>query len=151
LTLNVIVTPPIALNPLLVVPVNVMELDVKELSPKLPDWSAPEFEVTLLIVVVKPFICMTKVPVAESVLPKNVKLTWLAVMATEPDMPEPPQLSLFGPIQNPWAAGKGPPSGVIVTVPVSDVLKFTWLPRLAGFTVTGKAEEGLLLKFESPL
>jgi hypothetical protein len=47
--------------------------------------------------------------------------------------------------------GKGPPIGVIAIPPVSDVLKFTWLPRLPGFTVTGKAEDELLRKFEAPL
>src|ERR1700721_2621179 len=101
-----------------------MELEVNEVSPKVPDWRAPELEVTLLIVVVKPLRTITNVPEADSVLPKNVKLTWLPVMATVPLMPEFEQLSTFGPTQNPWVAiGKGPPSGVIVTVPVSVVLK----------------------------
>jgi hypothetical protein len=99
--LNVIVAPPIPLNPLLVLPVNVIELEVNEVSPKVPDWSAPEFKVTLLIVVEKPVRTITNVPEAELVLPKNVKLTWLPVMAMEPDRPEPCEQFVGGPTQNP--------------------------------------------------
>lgn len=50
-TLNVMVRLPTWPNaPLLTVPVNVMELAVNEVSPKVPELSAPELNVTLLIV-----------------------------------------------------------------------------------------------------
>jgi hypothetical protein len=69
--LNVYAIPPTASNPLLLaVPVNVMELEVNEVSPKVPERRMfPGFGVTLSMVEVRPLIVMAKVPAAGSVLP----------------------------------------------------------------------------------
>jgi hypothetical protein len=60
-----------------------MELEVNGAGPKVPEVRLPGFGVTLLIIDVRPLICMTKVPLAGPELPENEKVTWLEVMATE--------------------------------------------------------------------
>lgn len=90
---------------------------------------------------------MTNVPVAEKVPPKNVKTTWFAEISITPVSPDVTQLLLFGPTQiwnsdpEPTVAEKGPPSGVIVTVPVSDVLRLTGLPSKLANAVAGSSAD----------
>lgn len=63
-------------------------------------------------------------------------------------MPDVTQLSALGPTQNPnsdpapTVAENGPPSGVIVTEPVSEVLRFTGLPNKPASIMPANAADG---------
>jgi hypothetical protein len=128
-TSKMMVIPPTALKVAeFVEPVKTIELEVKLVSAKEPLLSEPERKDTLVIVAGKKFVRFkTKVPVAGNVLPEKLKMICELLTVILPNIPDELQLLVFGPTQKlgPAGATKVPPApnGVIVTDPVSEVLK----------------------------